>query len=104
MQHKLFSLLWLACVTCVSVQAQNHRPYERGDFTFKTTKIKDANGEYAQVKVGAYVGNDLVRERIYEMVPTSSESLAEHLGSVSEEDINFDGYPDVDIYLGYITG
>ena len=103
MQNKLL-LLWLLCVACVPVQAQGHRPYERGDFTFKTTKIKDANGEYAQVKVGAYVGNDLIRERTYEMVPTSSESVAEHLGRVSEEDINFDGYPDVDIYLGYMGG
>jgi len=104
MQHKLLPLLLFACVACAPVQAQSHRPYERGEFTFKTEKMKDANGEYAQVKVGAYVGKKLIREKTYELVPAVSENVAEYLGSVSEEDINFDGYPDVDVYLGYMGG
>ena len=101
MRNKL-SLLLLVCVVCVSAQAQSSRQYERGEVTFKTDKIKDANGEVSHVRIGAYVGNDIVKEETYELMPPLSVKMAEHIGTVSEEDINFDGYPDVDIYLGYM--
>ena len=77
---------------------------ERGDFTFKTTKVTNGDGELSHVKVGAYVGKKLILEKTYEMVPALSEGLAQHVGTISEEDLNFDGYPDVDIYLGYMGG
>lgn len=77
---------------------------ERKDFTFKTTKVTNGDGELSHVKVGAYVGKKLILEKTYEMVPALSEGLAQHVGTISEEDLNFDGYPDVDIYLGYMGG
>jgi hypothetical protein len=54
--------------------------------------------------VGAYVGKKLYLEKTYEMVPAVDAGLAEHIGHINEEDLNFDGYPDVDIYLGYWGG
>ena len=43
----------------LSATAQN---YERKDFTFKTIKVKNAEGEVSHVKVGAYVGKKLIKE------------------------------------------
>lgn len=103
MPNRLFLQL-LFCVVCLSSQAQSVRQYERDQFTFKTEKLKDANGEISHIRVSAYVGNDLVKEETYELVSSFSVEMAEHIGGVSEEDINFDGYPDVDIYLGYVGG
>lgn len=85
----------------LSATAQN---YERKDFKFKTTKVKNAEGEISHIKVGAYVGSKLIKEYSYELEPALSEDMAEYVGTVSEEDLNFDGYPDVDIYLGYMGG
>lgn len=85
----------------LSATAQN---YERKDFTFKTTKVNNAEGEVSHVKVGAYVGKKLIKEYSYELVPALSADLAEYVGTISEYDLNFDGYPDADIYLGYMGG
>ena len=85
----------------LSATAQN---YERKDFTFKTIKVKNAEGEVSHVKVGAYVGKKLIKEYSYELVPALSADFAEYVGTVSEYDLNFDGYPDADIYLGYMGG
>ena len=91
--------LWL----CVATGAQA-QTYERKDFTFKSEKIKNAEGEVSEVKVGAYVGKKLIKEMTYELEPALSEDLAKYVGTVSESDLNFDGYPDADIYLGYMGG
>ena len=88
----------------VSLTAGAQQPYERKDFTFKTTKVKNAEGEISAIKFGTYVAGQLVKEYNYELEPALSEEMAEHVGTFSEEDINFDGYPDVDIYLGYMGG
>ena len=99
--RKLWCLI-LSGVCMLGVQAQGQ--YQREAFTFKSEKILNSEGEVSHVKVGAYVGKKLVMEKTYEMVPSLSVEMAEHIGSVSESDINFDGYPDVDIYLGYQGG
>ena len=99
--RKLWCLI-LSGICMLGVQAQGQ--YQREAFSFKSEKILNSEGEVSHVKVGAYVGKKLVMEKTYEMVPSLSVEMAEHIGSVSESDINFDGYPDVDIYLGYQGG
>ena len=88
----------------ISVQAQTNGQHERSAFSFKSTKVKNAEGQISHVKVGAYVGNQLIQEFSYELLEPISEELAELHGTVSEEDLNFDGYLDADIYLGYLGG
>ena len=94
--------MFFVLLIAVTVQAQPK--YERKDFSFKTTKVKNADGDISEVKLGTYAGGKLVKEYTYELSVPISEDLAEHVGTVSEEDLNFDGYPDVDIYLGYYGG
>ena len=91
-------------VTALVVHAQPSRQYNRKEFTFKSTNVTYENGDISHVKVAAYVGDKLIKERTYELVPPVSESLAETIGNISEDDINFDGYPDMDVYLGYMGG
>ncbi len=92
--------LCLCCLTTLQAQKQ----YERSDFTFKTTKVKNANGEVAEVTLGTYVGDKLIKEYFYQLDATIPEDLAETIGDIYETDLNFDGYPDVDVYLGYWGG
>lgn len=95
-------LVFFVLLIALTVQAQPK--YERKDFSFKTMKVKNADGDISEVKLGTYAGGKLVKEYTYELSAPISEDLAEHVGTVSEEDLNFDGYPDVDIYLGYYGG
>ena len=94
--------MFFVLLIAVTVQAQPK--YERKDFSFKTTKVKNADGDISEVKLGTYVGGKLVKEYTYELSAPMSVDLAEHIGTINEEDLNFDGYPDVDIYLGYFGG
>ena len=94
----------LVAVVSLSAQEEEYRPYERKDVTFRHIKVKNAQGEVSHVKVSAYAGRQLIKEQTFELVPAIPEEMAESIGNVSEEDINFDGYPDADIYLGYMGG
>lgn len=88
-------MMWAA------VQAQT---YERKDFTFKATKVKNADGEISEVQFGTYAKGKLIKEYTFELSVPVSEDMAETIGTYSEEDLNFDGYPDVSVYLGYYGG
>lgn len=100
MKQLLFLVLALLSVSMAMAQKQP----ERKDFTIKIKKLTGPEGEVISVVVGAYVGNKLYFEKAYEMDPPIDADLAGNMGSISEEDLNFDGYPDVDIYLGYMGG
>lgn len=100
---RLFVFCMMAMVASV-IQAQTASRHERSEFSFKNSKVKNADGEISHVKVGAYVGNQLVKEYSFELPAPVPEDMAEHIGTFSEEDLNFDGYPDVNIYLGYMGG
>ena len=89
---RLFVFCMMAIVAVV-VQAQTTR-HERSEFSFKNTKVKNADGEISHVKMGAYVGNQLVKEYTFELPAPVPEDMAELIGTVSEEDLNFDGYPE----------
>ena len=99
---RLFVFCMMAIVVGV-VQAQTTR-HERSEFSFKNTKVKNADGEISHVKMGAYVSNQLVKEYTFELPAPVPEDMADLIGTVSEEDLNFDGYPDVNVYLGYMGG
>ena len=103
MKQLLTIMTVVALCLCVAIGAQA-QTYERKDFTFKSEKIKNAEGEISEIKVGAYVGKKLIKAFTYELVPALSEDMAGYVGTVSEYDLNFDGYPDADIYLGYMGG
>ena len=92
--------LWVS----ISVQAQSSLPLKRSQLSFKSEKVKDANGDISHVKLGIYADGQRVQEFTYELEPPVDAEMAETIGTVSEEDINFDGYPDADIYLGYMGG
>ena len=96
-------LLIVSFLLPASVAMAQSQP-ERSDFTIKSSKVLDANGDVSHVKVGAYVGKTLVKEMTYDIFPPLSADVAEYVGTVSETDLNFDGYPDADIYLGYWGG
>ena len=57
----------------ISVQAQTNGQHERNAFSFKSTKVKNAEGQISHVKVGAYVGNQLIQEFSYELLEPISE-------------------------------
>lgn len=97
---KLFLFLTVALMW-TAVQAQK---YERKDFTFKATKVKNADGEISEVTFGTYAKGKLVKEYTFELSVPLSEDMTEMIGTYSEDDLNFDGYPDVDIYMGYYGG
>ena len=78
--------------------------YNRSDFTFKAMKVKNADGDYSEVRFGTYAKGKLVKEYTFELAVPLSEDMAENIGTYSEEDLNFDGYPDVNVYLGYYGG
>ncbi len=102
-QMKRITAIATLCLCClIPLQAQTQ--YERGDFTFKITKAKNADGEISEVTLGTYVGNKLIKEYFYQLDATIPEDMAETIGTINEADINFDGYPDVDVYLGYWGG
>jgi hypothetical protein len=58
-------LMFFVLLIAVTVQAQPK--YERKDFSFKTTKVKNADGDISEVKLGTYVGGKLVKEYTYEL-------------------------------------
>ena len=98
------TLLLAVLSVAVGAQAQGIGKYKRNDFSFKSTKVKNAEGELTHVKVGAYVGNKLVDEFTIELGGVPMETTADAVGTISETDLNNDGIPDVNIYLGYYGG
>ena len=56
------------------------------------------------MKLSTYVGSQLIDNYSFKVPSPLPEDLSDGIGAVSEEDINFDGYPDIDINLGYRGG
>ena len=98
---KLFIIL---LVTMVTMPLLAQQQYERKDFSFRLTYERNAEGEINLVNVGTYVGDKKFDEFSFELALALSEEMAKETISYSEPDINFDGYPDFDIYLGYMGG
>ena len=101
-RYYIFLIVLCLCVS-KGIQAQN-KLYERKDFSFKITKEKDSEGYVNIVNLSTYVGSQLIDKYTYKVPSPLPEDLSDAIGAVSEEDINFDGYPDIDINLGYRGG
>ena len=95
-KYLILTLLLTALVT----EVQSIPTYKRGEFSFKSTKVKNAGGEITHVKVGAYVGNKLIDEFTTELNGTPMETTVDQIGQIAEPDLNNDGFPDVTVYLG----
>ena len=80
------------------------KQYQRSELTVKSQQVKNNDGEVTQVNVGIYAGTKCIDTFPFELEPAIPKELAETIGTVSEEDLNFDGYHDADIYLGYLGG
>ena len=99
---KKISFLIVLCLSLITgAKAQNSKQYERKDFSFKVTKEKDAEGYVNIVKFSTYVGSQLIDNYSFKVPSPLPEDPSDAIGAVSEEDINFDGFPDIDINLGY---
>ena len=102
---KKVSFLVVLCLCFITgAKAQNTKLYERKDFSFKITKEKNAEGYVNIVNLSTYVGSQLIDKYTYEVLSPLPEDMSEQIGHISEDDINFDGYPDISIYLGNIGG
>lgn len=102
-RYYIFLIILCLCVS-KNIQAQNASQYERKDFSFKITKEKNAEGYVNIVNLSTYVGSQLIDKYTYKVPSPLPENLSDAIGVISEEDINFDGYPDIDINLGYRGG
>lgn len=89
-------LLWLSFFPLG--RAQQH---ERKDFTFKVAKETDEGGKVCIVNLSTYVSGQLVNKYSFEVPSPLPADLSDGIGHTSEDDINFDGYPDIDVSLGY---
>ncbi len=97
-------ILAVSLLMALCVNAQGARSHERSEFSFQSSKVTNADGDVEFVKFGVYAGGELQKEYVYELVPPIDANMAETIGHFYEPDLNFDGYPDVDIYLGYMGG
>ena len=102
---RMMRLLAVLLTLCCSLSTLSAQPkYERKDFSFKVLKTKNAEGLISEVYFRLFVGKQFIKEYTFELSAPLSEDMANNIGTYTEEDINFDGYPDVDVYLGYYGG
>lgn len=88
----------------VTSAAQGNKQYDRSELTVKSQQVKNSEGDVEAVKVGVYAGKKQLNEYTYELEPAIPKEMSKLIGVVTETDLNFDGIPDADIYLGYLGG
>ena len=94
----------VAIFTMLSLSVAAQGTHERSEYSIKTTKTLTAEGDVQSVTLSVCLDEQVVKEYTYELTPPVYANQAEIIGTITEEDINFDGYPDVDVYLGYMGG
>lgn len=99
---RISALIVFCLCLATGVKAQESSQHERKDFTFKVTKETNSSDEVDKVNLFAYAGKQLIKKYTYEVLSPLPKDLSETIGTISEDDINFDGYPDIDIYLGNV--
>jgi len=82
-----------------SVEPVNHQDTERAGYTFKVSFRKDENDQCDALLLTCQSG-DKKQEFVGEFNWPKDEDLLGDAGEITEEDINFDGIPDVVVYLG----
>ena len=97
----LFVIFLCLCAFC-GTQAQN-----RKDFRFEAALGQPTeDGCFGSVIVKGFIGNNKAPafEQEHELVGVTEAELIKDIQRVNDtEDINFDGIPDLQIFLGYLT-
>ena len=75
---------------------------ERDGYTFNTTFRKDENGQCDAIVLTCQKG-EKSQQFVSELIWPKDMDFLGGAGEVEEEDINFDGIPDVQLYLGNFT-
>lgn len=87
-----------------TVTIYNEQPPQRNEFRFVASFAKNSDGRYDRIMVKGYVGNDESPyfEQEHELIePLRDDPTPEQEKWVNDKiDINFDGIPDLLIYLG----
>lgn len=72
---------------------------KRSDYKFETQLIADEEGTMENIIVSMILPDGTVYKEEVEPVPLDTASWT-GFGTINEEDINFDGYPDLQVCLG----
>lgn len=77
------------------------RDYERKELSFETSLKKNEEGQVSHVSVRLFGdGKDTYINYQCELPWPKDSEQAGNVGTIAEQDINFDGYPDLQVYLG----
>lgn len=94
----------LYSVAATTENLDTEQPPQRNEFRFVATFAKNSDGRYNRIMVKGYVGNDESPyfEQEHELIePLDDDTAPEQEKWVNDKiDINFDGIPDLLIYLG----
>jgi len=94
------TVLLIGLLTMLGVQAQ--KLHQRSEYTFKRSLLKNEKGEMTHVKVDVLIGKKVQDSFTSELPGVPDAAQTETIGTIDDKtDLNFDGYPDVRIYLGY---
>ena len=110
----LLFVMFLACSTGMMGQNKNHwrtsteevtyrkanKPLKRKKIKFTYSFEKNEEGEWAYIVVEGWVNKSTIVFTCRNDLVEAKEEKPEGKGWVSETDINFDGVPDLMIYLG----
>ena len=87
-----------------TVTIYNEQPPQRNEFRFVASFAKNSDGQYDWIMVKGYVGNDespYFEQDHWLIAPLDENPSAEQEKWINDKiDINFDGTPDLLIYLG----
>lgn len=110
---KKYILIFLCSVVAYGCSASNkdsqnssvEGSIERGDYSFTTSLVKNENGLIPAVNVEGliYNGTKIHFQCRCELIHEYEENDLADVNWISEEDINFDGIPDLMIYIGTNT-
>ena len=82
------------------VYPENPRPIWRSKVKFKSTQKKDENGQVCGVTVSAMCDGETIETFEAELPWPKDPNLCGNVGATAEDDINFDGKPDLTVFLG----
>lgn len=82
------------------VYPENPRPIWRSKAKFKSTLKKDENGQVCSVTISVLCDGETLATLESELPWPKAPNLCVNVGVTAEDDINFDGSPDLTVFLG----
>lgn len=82
------------------VYPENPKPVWRSQAKFKSQQKKDENGQVCGVTISVICDGETIQTLEAEMPWPKDAELCGNVGKIGEDDINFDGKPDLTVYLG----